>query len=353
MPRLHERDRLILELLENGPLSNKEISSKLAERGIQYHHRSVQHRMPKLQQQGHPIVRLRDTSNRQRHLWKLKSDTAVVSSHEDINQLKDYQALAIALAERYWSISALPERKQSLSKLGSQAREQLEGSDSPEARWFRKARAVEPSHWLRAPHLNEAIFSTIRSAVIREQALKIYYQQHTHDKPEATIVSPLGIFYRGRVAYLIAYLHERKTIRNRPISRIVKVSEPLSVNYEEPKGFNIDNYLWEQAESITYGKPFRLKALIFDSVQREIEHAHLGDNQVVSQWEGADQRFKVLEVDVPYTLDLIQWLLARAAYLKVLEPNGFRKKFEEEVKRMVYNVNHVEPFVPRTRNFGS
>ena len=155
------------------------------------------------------------------------------------------------------------------------------------------------------------------------------------------------------MAYLIAYLHDRETIRNRPLSRIVKVSEPLAVNYKVPKGFDIDEYLKEQAESITYGKPFRLKALIFDSVQREIEHAHLGGNQVVSQWDGADQRFKMLEVDVPYTLDLIQWLLARAAYLKVLEPDDFRKKFEEEVKRMMYNVNQAIPFVPKQRNFMS
>lgn len=351
MVKLHDRDRLILELLENGPLSNQSISEKLVELGVNYDTRSVQRRMPQLQQQGHPIIRLRDPNNRQRHLWKLRRDISSTPNQGDLEQLADYQALAIALAERYWSISALPERSQSLSKLGSKAREQLEGSDSLEARWFRKARAVEPSHWLKAPKLNESIFSAIRSATVREQAINIYYQQHTHDQPKAEVVSPLGIFYRGRVAYLIAYHHERRIIRNRPLSRIIEVTEPLNVGYKTPKGFDIDDYIKKQAESITYGEPFRLKALIFDSVQREIEHAHLGDNQIVSQWDGNDSRFKVLEVDVPYTLDLIQWLLARAAYLKVLEPDDFRQKFEEEIERMMYNVTHSNPFVSKHRNF--
>ena len=116
------------------------------------------------------------------------------------------------------------------------------------------------------------------------------------------------------------------------------------------KNFEIDSYIKSNAESIVYGEPFRLKAVIFDSVEREVADAHLGDNQRITPY-GSDERFKLLEVDVPFTLDLIQWLLARAAYLKVLGPKEFREKFEEEIRRMMYNVTHANPFVPKRRNF--
>ena len=83
-------------------------------------------------------------------------------------------------------------------------------------------------------------------------------------------------------------------------------------------------------------------------MQREIEEAHLGDNQVVSSIEGEND-FKILELDVPYTLNLIQWLLARAAYLKVLGPPEFKAKFEEEVKRF-FNVNSEQSKVLKNKN---
>jgi hypothetical protein len=60
-----------------------------------------------------------------------------------------------------------------------------------------------------------------------------------------------------------------------------------------------------------------------------------------------------LEVDVPYTLDLIQWLIARAPYLKILGPPVFKAKFEEEIKRAFANIENDEPHVPKEKNFGN
>ncbi|WP_286682711.1 WYL domain-containing protein [Idiomarina sp. T82-3] len=296
-------------------------------------------------------MKLTKGTGTKRHVWKWQNRPTYESAEQDEEHItEDYQALAIALAERYWSITALPEREKSLSRLFEEAREQLSESESREARWYKKARAVEPSHWLKEPQLNKQVFDTIRIALLREEPIKISYKSHARDAPYKVSVTPLGIFFRGRVAYLITCDHDTKRIRNRPISRIVEATEIVSEPAILPEDFDIDNYIKAHAESITYGEPLRLKAIIFDSVEREIFDAHLGENQVITPY-GTDERFKLLEVDVPYTLDVIQWLLARAAYLKVLSPSPFKYKFEEEIRRMYLNATSDKPSVPKQKNF--
>ncbi|WP_300499255.1 WYL domain-containing protein [Marinobacter sp.] len=350
---LHERDKLILELLREEPRSYSELELLLKERGFNYSKRSIERRLPKLKLQGHPIVKLTKGTGHKRHVWKWqKRPTNEASGNEEQQITEDYQALAIALAERYWSIAALPEREKSLSKLFEEAHEQLTHSESREARWYKKARAVEPSHWLKEPQLKKHVFDTIRCALLREEPIRISYKSHNRDTPYKVTVTPLGIFFRGRVAYLISHDHDSRVTRNRPISRIVEAQELLTEPEIIPNDFDIDAYIKSNAESITYGEPIRLKAVIFDSVEREIAEAHLGGNQAIKPY-GTDKRFKLLEVDVPYTLDVIQWLLARAAYLKVLEPIAFKEKFEEEIRRMYINATSEAPDVPRKRNYGA
>lgn len=136
---------------------------------------------------------------------------------------------------------------------------------------------------------------------------------------------------------------------------MTRISNVTTKVYEKAQG--VDAFDFDEFEKMGYldfrfGEPFRLKAMVFDSVRREIEEAHLGNNQVTTHIFGNDS-FKILEVDVPYTLNLIQWLLARAAYLKVLGPPEFKTKFEEEVKRAFFNVDNHEPTVPEDKTFGT
>jgi predicted DNA-binding transcriptional regulator YafY len=347
---LHERDRLILEWIKETPRSFSDLHKLLKERGINYSLRSIQRRLPTLKSRGYPIVRL-IKGNKKHHAWKWQNRPSYDQPNQiEQQKIEDYQALAIALAERYWSISALPERKQSLTKLFEEAHEQLIESESHEARWYKKARAVDPSYWLKAPSLNNKVFEEIRCALLREEPLSICYKSHVRDEPSEFIVTPLGIYFRGRVAYLISFDHKKNETRNRPISRIMDASELLLEPSQIPNGFDIDTYMQGSAITITYGVPFRLEAVIFDSIEREIADAHLGENQVISPY-GKDKRIKLLEVDVPFTLDLIQWLLARTAYLKVIGPDHFKEKFEEEVRRGYINATSNMPDVPKEKTF--
>src|SRR5690606_29479728 len=100
------------------------------------------------------------------------------------------------------------------------------------------------------------------------------------------------------------------------------------------------------------GEPFRLRAVIFNSVRREIEDAPLGEQQVLSEIDGQPYN-RLLEVTVPYTLNLIQWLMARSPYIKILAPDDFRQRFREELSRALRNFDDDELQIPLQRTFGA
>jgi predicted DNA-binding transcriptional regulator YafY len=222
--------------------------------------------------------------------------------------------------------------------------------DSLASKWHKRVKVVNASYCLQPPKLDNEVFECIQDAALKNMVVRFDYKKHSHDEPSKIIATGLGLFYRGAVAYFIAVNHDSKRISTYPISRIVSAGQSIAINPESPDDFDFEHFANTNYLAYCYGRPFRLSAKIFLSVQREIEDAHLGDKQVVTPIEG-DSKFKLLEVDVPYTLNLIQWLLARAAYLKVLGPPDFKAKFDEELRRAFANVESEMPQVPDDRNF--
>jgi predicted DNA-binding transcriptional regulator YafY len=262
-------------------------------------------------------------------------------------------ALALVTARKQLSITAPPEIFGQLEISFNRASILLEKAGLNVAIWRQKVRVVNPSYLLKPPKLDSDILKVIRSSALNNYVVKVQYRAHPHDPSIKIKLTGLGLFYRGSVAYFIAYNHKRDAVRNYPISRIVSAVDAVTESPKGIEGFDIDEYENNNSFVYSYGKPFRLKAKIFSSVQREIVDSHLGDNQVVTSLGDHDEKFQLLEVDVPYTLNLIQWLIARAPYLKVLGPPEFKEKFEEEVNRAYYNITHDEPHVPEAKNFPS
>jgi predicted DNA-binding transcriptional regulator YafY len=207
---------------------------------------------------------------------------------------------------------------------------------------------VSPSHGLKAPLLDDAVFKAIRTAALNNEVVKFKYKEHSYDTPKDKIATGLALVYRGAVAYFVACDHHNGRERNFPISRIEDAHPVATADAQGVESFDIDK---ESLLNIRFDKPFRLKAIIFDSILREIEEAHLGDNQIIAAIDGRD-KFRLLEVTVPCNLDLIHWLLARAPYLKVVGPEGFKTKFNKEVKQAFDNMDNEFPYVPVGKNFG-
>jgi predicted DNA-binding transcriptional regulator YafY len=176
--------------------------------------------------------------------------------------------------------------------------------------------------------------------------------RHQGDASEEYTVTALGMLHRGKVPYLVARLHEANEpkhsmdrIRQVPVSRIKAVRATL---FNEPQvcNFDFDEYLRSNAASFQIGKPFRLELEIFDSVRREIEDAHLGENQEITPIPGQNKNWQ-LSVDVEYSQNLIHWLFGRAPYLKVVGPKPFRDMFYRDLENALnHGSNNQIEIVP-------
>ena len=332
------------EMLSEKSMSAKEVTEELNHRGFNISERSVQRDLNALKGFNGLIFKTVGITKRCR-LWSVQT-----IDFTSPGKLDEAGALAIVTAQKQLELTAPSNVTASLQNAFDRANEIISQSNSRETKWHKRVRVVNPSHWLKPPILNDEDFNCIRTAVSNNEAIRFKYEKHSNDEPKQKLATALGLYYRGPVAYLIVFNHKYQTIENYPISRI---KDPIISFTETAQGvdsFDFDDFVKTGFLAYRYGEPFRLQAMVFNSVRREIEEAHLGSKQTLTSLEDNDE-FKLLEVDVPYTLNLIQWLLARAAYLKVLGPPEFKAKFEEEVKRAFFNVINERPNVPKEKNF--
>jgi predicted DNA-binding transcriptional regulator YafY len=332
------------EMLSEKSMSAKELTEELNHKGFKIGQRSVQRDLNALKGFNGLIFKTVGTTKRRR-LWSVKT-----IDFTSPGKLDEAGALAIVTAQKQLELTAPRSVTASLQDAFDRANEIISQSNSRETKWHKRVRVVTPSHWLKPPKLNDEDFNCIRTAVSNNKAVRFKYEKHSSDEPKQKVGTALGLYYRGPVAYLIMFNHKYQIVENYPISRIKEPAISLTETAHGVDSFDFDDFVETGYLAYRYGEPFRLKAMVFNSVRREIEEAHLGDKQILTLIED-NEKFQLLEVDVPYTLNLIQWLLARAAYLKVLGPPAFKAKFEEEIKRAFYNVGHDAPNVPSDKNF--
>jgi hypothetical protein len=340
------RENLIMQILKNTSISAREITGILAAdpRIPKINVRTVQRDLERFE--GSRGV----TVNREQkpYLWQRITGESIELKKE--NKRRYELALAIMTAKKQLELTSPPEITTALKQVFNDAEILLNQTTETASLFHKRVKVINPSHLLQPPRLDAKVLMVLREAALFNRVIKFGYKKHSHDKAKKMIATGLGLYYRGSVAYFISFNHEYKTVVRYPVSRIVTAKETPTINPEGVNDFDIEKYEKENSLAYTYDKPFRLKAMIFLSIQREIEDAHLGENQSVTPIKG-NETFKLLEVDVPYTLDLIQWLIARAPYLKILGPPAFKAKFDEEIKRAYSNVKNVEPKVPKEKNF--
>jgi predicted DNA-binding transcriptional regulator YafY len=325
-------------------MSVGQITQALNDAGHKISKRSMERDLADLEHVG-GLYSKRDPTHSRRILWKV--DTIDFSGPGSINV---DSALAIAVAQKQLALTVPKEITTSLKDAFERANRILERQTNTDAsRCYRRVRVVSPSHVLKAPQLDDDVITCIRTAALNNEVVKFKYKEHSYDVLKDMIATGLALVYRGSVAYFVAYDHDSGRERNFPISRIEDAElMPVTSSPQGVDKFDIDK---ESLLNIKYDESFDLKAIIFDSVLREIDEAHLGDNQKITAIAG-HTKFRLLEVTVPCNLDLIHWLLARAPYLKVIGPSGFIAKFDKEVKQAFNNMDKEFPYIPSTKNFG-
>ncbi len=258
-------------------------------------------------------------------------------------------AMALALSYQQIKMAVPADIVAKVDPIFKQAITQLEQSNSLQAKWA-KCVLVSPASFMLPPaKVKPDIAKHLTECALNQEVVEITYRT-SHVQKEYTIRgTALGIHYRGNVAYLLLRPQQKREVRQFPFSRISNVKQLITAK-PEINNFNINEFSHSGALTLTYGHPFKLEAIIFDSVRREIEDAPIGTDQELTQ-HGENPLYSKLNVTVPYNLDMIQWLFARAPYLKVIGPTSFKEKFEEELRRAWVNVQLDEPQVPKEKNF--
>lgn len=328
---LYERERTVTELLE--VLANRELKA-VSERTIQRDLETLD---------GHFGLHQAGKQGRA-NLWAVDP-----VDFERLLELEDPVALALVVAEQQLDALGPMHTFDAVKPLFERARQQLAHRDTPASRWLDRVRVTSAGHRLLGPNLASDLNDRLQDAALKQVAVILDYHRHQGDPAQTIEATTLGMFYRGSVAYLIIRQRADGRIRQLPFSRISRIQE--TVTFAADVGdFHLDSYAKSGALAFRFGEPFRLQAIIFNSVRREIEDAPLGADQTLSEIPG--QPFnRLLEVTVPYTLNLIQWLLARAPYLKVVGPNDFRERFKQELAQALKNMEVDQLEVPTQRTF--
>lgn len=333
---LYERPRTVAELLDYFAEKELELVDK----------RTVQRDLKALE--GHfGLYRDDERSTQSRaDVWAL--DTI---DFERLLEMDDAVALALVIAEQQLKSLGPTHLFTPVKALFNRASHQLANRDTPASRWLQRVRVTSASHRLLGPNITIDISDKLQQAALQQAAVKLHYHRHRGDAAEVFSATVVGMFYRGVVAYAIVRQHHDQRLRQLPFSRISQVDFIVS-EAAQVGDFNLDDYTKSGALAFRYGEPFRLRAVIFNSVRREIEDAPLGEQQVLSEIDGQPYN-RLLEVTVPYTLNLIQWLMARSPYIKILAPDDFRQRFREELSRALRNFDDDELQIPLQRTFGA
>lgn len=330
---LYEKERTVAELLEY--LQEKEIA-RVSKRTIQRNLEDLEGYFG--------LSRRARTAASEPDVWQLEQ-----AQFERLLELEDPVALALVIAQQQLAELGPMSVFKPVEGLFQRAREQLAVRQSLASLWYQRVKVTGASHRLIGPTIDGQMHQRLLEVALKQAAVRLCYHPHQGDSGQLVRATALAVFYRGPVAYLIIRDHANDRIRQLPFSRISEVREIVT---DDPRvgDFDLEEYAASGALAYKFGEPFRLEAIVFNSIRREIEDAPLGENQELLPLEG-QSNCRLLRVTVPYTLNLVQWLLARAAYVKILAPTEFRDKLQEELRRGLANFDDDELRVPTQRNF--
>lgn len=332
----------LIHALHGGPKKIKELAEIIEDRGLdRVSERTIQRDMAALD--NHFGVFKHEEG-------ELKGKWAIDTTDFDtLFEIEDAVALALMVAKTQLEYTAPDNILRSLKRLFNKAERQLNTRESKSTHWMKRVKVAPLSHQLQAPELDHEISDRLLQLAMQQSAIRISYFRFPGDPVKTYTVTALSIFFRSTVPYLICRDHDSGTIRQLPFSRILEVAETVTTE-SRVEDFNLDDYEKSGALGFRYGDPFEIELEIFMSVMREVQDAPIGENQRIVPVEGSSNTFK-LTATVPYNLNFIQWLMARAPYLKVMGPSHFKDKFHEELRRAYANASSDQLDVPEARNF--
>lgn len=245
-------------------------------------------------------------------------------------------ALTFRLIEENISLLLPPGLQSKLQPHFKLAQDTLRDEDAaPVKRWTERVMVIPGDQPLIVPEPDEAVSDVIRQSLFDGQAFVGAYvaRNRRPQDTKTTVIHPLGIVYRGQVAYLIGRRDGEDMVKQFALHRFHS-AEPTGTPVQEPADFDLDRYVREGNFEYPEGKDIRLKLRVHNKVARILEERRISEDQSIVPDPKAGENWQRLSATTQETAQLRWWLLSFGDNVEVLGPAHFRKRIGETIKRL-------------------
>lgn len=205
----------------------------------------------------------------------------------------------------------------------------LKAITSANADWIK----VDFATW--NPEQNEIkeTFKNLKWAILNRRQVSFEYFSGSSEN-SLRHVDPWKIIFRGQAWYLYGYCKTRNAPRYFKLSRIrnlLILKDEISVEEKDfPEEENKGDYGGDRITNF-----IQLKVRVADS-----EVYRILDEYKVDSIEEADDKTKILTLDVPDFYWIKSWILSFGSSMQVLEPEKLRLEINAEIKKMHKGMEH-------------
>ncbi len=238
-------------------------------------------------------------------------------------------ALTFGLVARYLA-HLLP--RSTYKELGphlERARSVLDALDDHTfARWLHKVRVVPDAVPERPPTVSEDVLDAVYESLLGDRTLAVTYRARGAQRDKRYVVHPLGLVFRGPLAYLVCATDRHDTPITLALSRAT-AAEVLEAPCRTPEGFDLDGFLAQGEPGFLLSPaPVRVVARVRREAALRLLEAPPGANPEVEE-DGGDV---ILRTTLPDTRPVRAWLLGFGDALEVLEPAELREAIGRQVR---------------------
>ncbi len=179
--------------------------------------------------------------------------------------------------------------------------------------------------------IDPQVQSVVYECLMQGQQVQITYQAITKDEhPKTYPAHPLGLVVREQVVYLVCTIKEHTDIRFLALHR-VSTAEPLDQAARIPEGFDIDEVAAKNLGILLSDQPMLLEMKVSKLVAKYLEETPLSKGQQLST---LDEGWVYLQVTVPDSVQIRNWILSLGAEAVVLGPVHLHMRMKAAVQLM-------------------
>lgn len=333
------RDRLfrliaLLQLIPRYPkrISTAELKTKLQAQGFEIHTRTLQRDLNEKLSVEFPLL---CEEEGKAYYWSFSNE----APRWNFPTLDMPIALAFLLAESHLEKLVPYGILELLQPYFEHARQQLEQLEHlPPSRWAKCVRAVPNGKTLLPAAINNSVWNTVSSALMKQQCISVTYLSRAKQQPSEFVLHPAGLVARHSQSYLLACVEGYSDVRQFALHRIQQ-AESLEKQAITPADFNVDHYIHGSLNTPEHSQNITLVADVSPQIAWLLNETPLSTEQRLEAIESSDwQRLHAKVLDDNETL---WWVFGLGENIRVQEPEAWVDKILDRVNelRKLYSIN--------------